>query len=232
MSRVAFLVVLCSLALGQYGCSFLFIDRVPPNSSQLNSFDCTSSAAAPVLDLIWAGLNGVGAANAAGSTDQEWASKGFPGDRSTTMAVGFHLGGAVSDHVIIAAHLFDVAVPSPTFTVTDSQGSQSMSPPNTSMAGLEFGPEFTFYTSSNLYLSVTAAITKLSRTVNGQDTNSQTGFGGQLAVGKEWWVSDNWGIGICGQLTLSVNADQSFSNGNQPTITAVAPTLSLSATFN
>ncbi len=50
------------------------------------AFDCTSSVAAPVLDTIWASLNGIGAAVALGRSDQDYA--GRSPDRGTTIGVG------------------------------------------------------------------------------------------------------------------------------------------------
>ena len=38
-----------------------------------------------------------------------------------------------------------------------------------------------------------------------------TGYGINVAIGKEWWVDDNWGIGIAGQLSHVV-LDESKAN--------------------
>jgi hypothetical protein len=50
----------------QSGCSYLFIKGPPANHAQMPSFRCSESSAWAVVDAIWAGLNGVGAAVAAG----------------------------------------------------------------------------------------------------------------------------------------------------------------------
>jgi len=50
----------------QSGCSFLFVKGPPANHAKLASVDCSDSNAWPVLDTIWAGLNGLGAVTAAG----------------------------------------------------------------------------------------------------------------------------------------------------------------------
>jgi len=55
------------LALGsQSGCSFAFVNGPPEHHAEMATFECTESNAWPVLDAIWAGLNGLGAASAAG----------------------------------------------------------------------------------------------------------------------------------------------------------------------
>jgi hypothetical protein len=48
------------------GCSFLFVKGPPEQHAQMAIFDCSDSNAWPAIDLIWAGLNGLGAASAAG----------------------------------------------------------------------------------------------------------------------------------------------------------------------
>lgn len=46
------------------GCSFLFVKGPPEQHAQMSSFDCSESNAWPVIDTIWAGLNGLGAISA------------------------------------------------------------------------------------------------------------------------------------------------------------------------
>jgi hypothetical protein len=52
----------------QSGCSFLVVSGPPSNHASLASFDCSESNAVPVLDTIWAALNGIGAISAAGDS--------------------------------------------------------------------------------------------------------------------------------------------------------------------
>jgi hypothetical protein len=51
----------------------------------------------------------------------------------------------------------------------------------------------------------------------------------RAAVGKEWWAGERWGLGVVGQLSLSLNED---SGQNAPTWTTWATTVSFSATYN
>jgi hypothetical protein len=48
------------------GCSFLFVSGPPADHARMASFECSESNAVPVLDTIWAGLNGLGAISVAG----------------------------------------------------------------------------------------------------------------------------------------------------------------------
>jgi hypothetical protein len=79
-------VVLLHIAAS--GCSFIFVHGPPANHQQSLSFDCTSSVVAPVLDLIWAGLNGTGAIQAASTDDYTWNQRYPSTSKSTVLAVG------------------------------------------------------------------------------------------------------------------------------------------------
>jgi hypothetical protein len=49
------------LGMGGTGCSFLFVDGPPAAHRKLDFFDCTTSNALPIVDLILAGLVGISA---------------------------------------------------------------------------------------------------------------------------------------------------------------------------
>jgi hypothetical protein len=83
MSAVALLT-----SVSVCGCSFIFTDGPPPNHERLPAFSCSTSYAPPVLDTVWAGLNGFGMATAAGKSDEEWKASGNKYDRSTVIGVG------------------------------------------------------------------------------------------------------------------------------------------------
>jgi hypothetical protein len=54
------------------GCSFIFSEGPPANHQRLPYFDCSTSYAPPVLDTIWAGLQGLNAVGAAATSEQDW----------------------------------------------------------------------------------------------------------------------------------------------------------------
>jgi hypothetical protein len=75
------------LALGISGCSFIFVRGPPSERPQSGAVDCTSSVVAPVLDLIWAGLNGTGAVQAI-STDQATWNRQTTTSRDAVIGIG------------------------------------------------------------------------------------------------------------------------------------------------
>jgi hypothetical protein len=58
------------------GCSFLFVNGPPADHDRLPYFTCTQSNAVPALDLIWAGLNGLGAAAALSADEGTYENQG------------------------------------------------------------------------------------------------------------------------------------------------------------
>lgn len=59
------LVLLGFLSLLLSGCGFVFSKAPPTGHEQMESFTCTESDAGPILDVVWASLNVLGAATAA-----------------------------------------------------------------------------------------------------------------------------------------------------------------------
>jgi hypothetical protein len=81
-----FRITLVVLSVSLASCSFAFSKG--PSDDEDVYFHC-SGYALPMLDTIWAGLNGIGAMTAANASDAAW-KRDHPGyDRSTVMLSGF-----------------------------------------------------------------------------------------------------------------------------------------------
>ena len=81
------IAALALAGLAASGCSFAFVHGPPPHHEQSPSFDCTSYVVAPVLDAVWAGLNGFGAINAAATDQATWDARTST-SRGGVIAVG------------------------------------------------------------------------------------------------------------------------------------------------
>jgi len=133
------------------------------------------------------------------------------------------VGGAVAENLILAGHLWGASTEDPAVKVDghdigDANGTLSLS-------GL--GLNVTYYLMpANVYFSVTPSLTTLSLESRGRTYDTDRGFGLHLAVGKEWWVSDNWGLGLNGQVAVSGNEDAG------DTWTTAWVGIAFSATFN
>jgi hypothetical protein len=129
-------------------------------------------------------------------------------------AMNFACGGAVLPNLIIFGELSASAAMDPTVNAT---GSSSTTATDTTVNLYNFGPGVAYYIESlNLYLSgaVTLAWMTADNSNNNSNNNSQstsltdTGIGGSFMVGKEWWVSANWGLGVAGMLNLASMKDK------------------------
>ncbi len=136
------------------------------------------------------------------------------------------VGGAVSENFILAGHLWDHVASNPRLTWAGS----SVSTSNSSVALVGLGVDLTWYIMpSNFYVTVTPSITSLSVNSSGSTSNTESGLGVQLAGGKEWWVSDHWGLGLNLQLAISSNKDKGT---NPPTWGSSSLAVAFSATYN
>jgi hypothetical protein len=136
------------------------------------------------------------------------------------------VGGAVMENLILAAHLWGYAVASPTVTIN----SQSVSATNATLGVSGIGLAIVYYVMpTNLYLSLTPSITSLSVEQGGTTYSTENGPGLRAAVGKEWWVSDHWGIGLDGNLAFTSNKDK---GPGAPTWGSFAISVAFSATYN
>ncbi len=80
-------IVVGALALAVAGCSFVISKGPPDDYKEVGQLEC-SGAAAPVLDTIWAVLNGLGAIKTGSMTDREWKQQYQGVDQSTVVGVG------------------------------------------------------------------------------------------------------------------------------------------------
>ncbi len=144
------------------------------------------------------------------------------------VAVGGAVGGVVARNLILYAAFFATDVSNPN---QDVGGTSVVSDVGEISFG-GFGPGVAYYFEPlNLYVSGSLGLCGL-RTREGHTDrvhSSKTGLALELSVGKEWWVSHDWGLGIAGQLIGGSMKDQ-----DDPTLTWSAGALSLlfSATYN
>ena len=139
---------------------------------------------------------------------------------------GFSLGANVVENLSIFGHVGLSLVANPSF----SSGGSSSPSSDSSLNFASVGPGLNYYFMPyNFYVTGMVVMTRLTTTVNGSSGATEAGIGAKIAVGKEWWVGDQWGIGIAGQFTFGSNRDQGT---NPPTWSTMTPALAFSASFN
>ena len=130
------------------------------------------------------------------------------------------IGGAVAEDWILAGDLWGVAGPAPSGT---SWGTTAFGG-----AGLNVTH---YFMPANVYLSLTPSFTGL--VFDGSQPfvdRAASGFGVKLALGKEWWVGDHWGLGVALQGYFASNVGHGTAEGTKWTTWGGG--LVFSATYN
>jgi hypothetical protein len=118
----------------------------------------------------------------------EMKAEGFGG--GFTLAIG----GVVARNLVVYGEVGGVTVTDPKL----STESQSVETENASMSLTQFGPGIAYYIMPlNVYVGASAMLSGVSVESEGETVaKSKLGFGGALRAGKEFWVSNNWGLGL------------------------------------
>jgi hypothetical protein len=150
-----------------------------------------------------------------------------PEQEGTLFGGSFSLGGALSDNWILHGTAWYCASTSRKREEVDQDF-------GTAVVGGGMSYYFVpsnFYFSASIGLAVTAiGMQRRSDPIYAQEYDREsvtaTGAGAMLAVGKEWWVSANWALGVAIQL------DFSYTEGDDLTVRQGSARALFSATFN
>ena len=136
----------------------------------------------------------------------------------------FQIGGVISKNLILFGDFSSVTVTDPDLEWGGREGTTS----ETALSSSSFGGGITYYIMpSNIYFSFSLLMSKTTIEFENSKADSDSGFGINLSVGKEWWVSDDWGIGAALWGHYS-----SMDDGEGNTITNNAYGVTFSATLN
>jgi hypothetical protein len=165
------------------------------------------------------GVGAMGSSAEAGGTEVDLSGG------SGQFSIG--LGGALTPNFVLAGQLWAVSVGDPTVKLNGDKLGEADA--TLSLSGI--GVQLVYYFMPiNIYISATPSLTQLSLDDGSNSGDSETGFGMKLAVGKEWWVSDNWALGLNGQFAFSSNDDSDVAGA--PSWGTGWFGLAFSATFN
>ena len=140
---------------------------------------------------------------------------------------GIAIGGAIAENLLLSGAAWGYGSDNPNLR----QYGVDYSTVDTHFVVGAVGPQLTYYFMPwNLYLSGMLGVSSISSREGGRTFNSEAGIGGQLAIGKEWWVSNDWGLGVAGQFFFSSNQDNAFPGS--PSWGTGAVTIAFSVTYN
>lgn len=143
------------------------------------------------------------------------------------------VGGIVATNLALHATWFATGLADPEVTL----GGETLgTAEGASLTGSAFGLGVTYYVMpANLYISGSVGLAVASLRIENRDrsvdeASSDTGYAVDLVVGKEWWVSSQWGIGVALQVVhISVPDDV---EDEDLTITGTGVHLMFTATYN
>jgi hypothetical protein len=127
---------------------------------------------------------------------------------------GISIGGNVADNLALFG----------TFAGSGSSGESTRAAHGILGVGLTY-----YFMPANVFLSGAVGFAGMRITLNDVDYDSDAGFGGRFGVGKEWFVSDSWGLGVAGYFDFAVAKQKDVPN--PPTWWSFAPLVAFSATF-
>lgn len=145
-------------------------------------------------------------------------------------SIGVAAGWAVARNVIIYATAVAAGASRPDAQINGvSQGEANV---DTDFYAFGGGAAY-YFEGPNLFLAGSLLASKLSITNTSDDEGGDThfGLGVEGLIGKEWWVSENWGLGVALQLLYATMKDNSFV-GPSAKWTAGGGALLFTATYN
>lgn len=141
----------------------------------------------------------------------------------------FHLGFALTENVILYGSMNGYSASNPDYALN---GTSLKTTTSNSLGFSSYGAGLAVYLESiNAYLSGDIGTTTTRLTVGNTNTSSKAGLGINMQLGKEWWVSKNWGLGAALFYHYS-SMDDDVSGSIVPKITNSVVGLAFSATFN
>ena len=160
------------------------------------------------------------------SSSEKISGDKFEFDGMST-AFNFAIGGAIAENLILQLDLSSSNISDPDVTLNGQDLGSLDGDLSTSLVGIGL----TYYFPTNFYLSGAIGVAKSEIETNGQTGETDNGYGINLMIGKEWWVSDNWGIGVAGQLLYTSCPDKPV-NGVEGDVNTTSVGLLFSATYN
>ena len=149
---------------------------------------------------------------------QEYSGAGFQFE--------FKIGGVVSEeaNLILSFDLISQTISGPTIS---QDGVSATTTSDISAGDVIYGVGLTkYFMPSNIFVSATAGIGYFAIGTTSAQAKSQNGFGFQIKGGKEWWVSDNWALGVAVGFA-SISADDQ----KEPSYPSYSATLSATKFF-
>lgn len=145
----------------------------------------------------------------------------------TSGLFNFAIGGAISENFIVHLDISAASISEPQLKINGQSVNNTTDDHATSLLGIGL----TYYFPSNIYLTGAVGRANTELRANGNTYRTDDGYGFNLMLGKEWWVSENWGLGVAGQWLYTKCPDKPYA-GTAPDVKASSIGVMFSATYN
>lgn len=135
----------------------------------------------------------------------------------------FSIGGAVTENIVLFGVLSANTVLGPTLTLRGGNiaaGDTSGDDVSASTVGFGGGVAY-YFMPAHVYVSAAVLSVQMQIAEDAQDRNndddreeraSELGTGVQIRVGKEWWVSEEWSLGVAASYLRASIPEKDLSN--------------------
>ena len=143
----------------------------------------------------------------------------------------FQIGGTVATNLVLFGEMGAFVMSDPEMEWQTLSGTAE----NVDLSISDIGAGLSYYfMPSNIYLSGTFTISR--DRIELKDLNrsgsTQSGFGMYFSIGKEWWVSADWGLGVAGFGYFSQTTDKDASSNQEYTVKNTVFGIVFSATYH
>jgi len=145
-------------------------------------------------------------------------------------AARIQIGGAVSENLIIYGEFGAIIQVDPSWELL---GQSVENGPDVKVTVSDFGAGITYYIMpANVYFSLSLLGSGVSLEVGEAEFESDIGFGINVMIGKEWWVGDDWGLGVAGFGYYSAMDDKEKFLGYTHSISNISFGILFTVTYN
>ena len=111
------------------------------------------------------------------------------------ITIRIQIGGTISDNLIFYGVTGSTIMYNPTLEIDGEEEYRGAYSNEVSMGG--FGPGICYYLMpENFYFSGSIQLATATDPYKVEEGNQLIGFGINVGIGKEWWVGEQWGLGL------------------------------------
>lgn len=107
------------------------------------------------------------------------------------------IGGAIRRNFVIHADFWGIVFPAPLLELSTAMQTDRFQPGEISSYLLCGGAGVTYFAMPmNVYFSISWGISSLQIEPEEYEHGTEIGFSTIIRIGREWWISSNWGLGV------------------------------------